>query len=260
MLPDTVSTEPLEEFIDYNRKVRKVHIEKNAHDYDKFKQNLEKKIMDIDSHEIMETMKNERREWIKQRIVADEKNEPPKQLKEFYKRLDVAPREQLDDGQKKAMEQIMKDKLKKEQEKKKKEEQGQFNRGMGLLILVLLYTGPTEEVKKLSENIEEFKSTFEKPSEFITGKDDIIKNLAKDEIYGNIEKRIEMEVDAIISVELTNQRTLWLKGKKDKLPKEPKPVVPVEKLGPGEKALVKIGIEDIFTDVYITLYSSSLPE
>jgi hypothetical protein len=60
---------------------------------------------------------------------------------------------------------------------------------------------------------------------------------------------MEQEVDAIINVELTNQRTLFLKGKKDKLPKDPVIKEPPEKLGPGEKALVKIDIHDIFTEV-----------
>jgi hypothetical protein len=134
MLPDDVTVEPLNEFIDYNKKVRKIEKDKKVGDYDKYKQNLEKRIMDIDSHEIMETMKNERRDWIKQKIISDEKGEPPKKLREFYNKNDVAPREVEDDQQKKAKEQIAKDKLKKEQEKKKKEEQGQFTRGNKRLI------------------------------------------------------------------------------------------------------------------------------
>jgi hypothetical protein len=129
MQPDTITSQPLDEFNDLNRKIRKIENDKKETDYEKYKQNLEKKIYEIDSHDMMETMKNERRDWIKQRMIGDEKGEPPKKLREFYQRNDVAPREEEDDAKKKAKEQIAKDKLKKEQDKKKKDEQGQFTRG-----------------------------------------------------------------------------------------------------------------------------------
>jgi hypothetical protein len=122
----------------------------------------------------------------------------------------------------------------------------------------LQYVGPTQQVKDLTANIEEFKTTFENPSEYITGKDGIIHNIARKEIFPAIEKKIEQEVDTIIDIELRNQRTLFLKGKKDKMPKEPKIKDPPEKLGPGEKALVKTDVKDLFTDVYCIIIFSLL--
>jgi hypothetical protein len=128
MLPDD-SSKDIDEFTEENRKVRKVIKDQKLNDYEKYKTDLERKVLNIESHDIKETMKNERRDWINQQKLLSDKNEPPQQLKKFYQRNDVAKIEVEDDQQKKAKEQIAKDKLKKEQDKKKKDEQGQFTRG-----------------------------------------------------------------------------------------------------------------------------------
>lgn len=115
-----------------------------------------------------------------------------------------------------------------------------------------LYSGPTEQVKQITDNLEEFKSTFETPSEFIQKKEGFINTLAKNEVISDVEAAIRKDVDEIIEMEIRNKRTIWLKGKKDqKMPKNftrggNKP--PAEKLGPGEKPLVKIDIKELFSD------------
>lgn len=55
-------------------------------------------------------------------------------------------------------------------------------------------------------------------------------------------------------MEIRNLRTIFLKGKKDpKVPKRPPKIVDKnaipEKFGPGEKALAKIDIQELFSDV-----------
>lgn len=98
----------------------------------------------------------------------------------------------------------------------------------------------------MGEKVEEFKSTFETPSDNITQKDAFLTNIAKDEIIGGIELSIRQEVDAIIQMEIKNLR--MLKGKKDKEKKvKVKPIK--EKFGPGEKPLAKIDINELFADV-----------
>lgn len=109
-----------------------------------------------------------------------------------------------------------------------------------------LFSGPTEQTKAFGDMVEEFKNTFETPSEFINQKEAFITNIAIDEIIGNVKEAIRTEVDSIIQMEIKNLRTL--KGKKE--PKPPRPIKPKpEKLGPGEKPLVKIEVDELFADV-----------
>ena len=109
-----------------------------------------------------------------------------------------------------------------------------------------LFSGPTDQTKNLGDQVEEFKSTYETPSDNISKKEAFLTNIAKDEIIGGIEETIRKEVDAVIQMEIKNLR--MLKGKKDKEKKvKVKPVK--EKFGPGEKPLGKIEVKELFADV-----------
>jgi hypothetical protein len=64
---------------------------------------------------------------------------------------------------------------------------------------------------------------------------------------------IRKEVDEIIEMEIRNKRTIFLKGRKKdpKMPRKSKREKPIpEKFGPAEKALAKIDIKELFSDVY----------
>lgn len=122
MIPDN-KNKLIEEFSKENRNIRKIDQEQKNIEYDKVKKDLEEKILLIEGYDIKEAMKNERREWINKE-KSDNKGEPPHSLDQFYKRLDVEKRVELDENQKKVAENIAKEKLKKEQDKKKKDETG----------------------------------------------------------------------------------------------------------------------------------------
>lgn len=115
------------------------------------------------------------------------------------------------------------------------------------------YSGPTDEVKHLADNIEEFKRTFETPSEFISVKENFNHEIAKDEIIGSIEDEIRKECDAIIEMEIMNRRKIYLKGKRDpKVPNRPPKPKPIpEKFGPGEKKLKDRKVPELFETVSI---------
>ncbi len=115
-------------------------------------------------------------------------------------------------------------------------------------ILVPVHDGPTKEVKNITTYIEEFKQNFETPSEFINKKENFIQDIAREEVINNINQSIRLQVDAIIDMEIKNKRTIFLKGKKDKPERKPKPEKNNEKLGPGEKALAKIEVSELFSD------------
>lgn len=110
-----------------------------------------------------------------------------------------------------------------------------------------MYSGPTDQVNKLAANVEDFKNTFETPSDFITQKETFLQNLAKEEVIGGVQQAIKEEVDALIQMEIKNLRTL--KGKKEGKEKKNKPKPKPEKLGPGEKPLAKIENKELFADV-----------
>ena len=207
MMPDTTAeTNTLNKISEDNRNKRKVDQIQKALDYDKYKKNLADNIKAIESHDLKEAMKYERREWINKEKLLDKKGEPPQNLDRFYTKdqVDQDRLKELDDNQKKEKEKIDKENLKKEQDKKKKEEAGAF-------LKIEQYAGGSEQVKKLAENIEEFKSIYEKQSEYITRKDGIIHDIAKNEIIGDIEKSIRDEVDALVGMELKNMRRLLRK-------------------------------------------------
>lgn len=50
-------------------------------------------------------------------------------------------------------------------------------------------------------------------------------------------------------MEIKNRRTIYLKGKKDKIQRRKKEKPIPEKFGPGEKSLAKINIKELFSDV-----------
>ncbi len=113
-----------------------------------------------------------------------------------------------------------------------------------------IYTGPTEKTNELTKNIEEFKSLYENPSEFMNN--EVRFDIAKNEIIGKIEKDIRDEVDSTIQMEIVNLRAIYYKGKKDPIlsKKKKTKVKPVkEKLLPGENKIANINIEDIFTEL-----------
>lgn len=110
-----------------------------------------------------------------------------------------------------------------------------------------MYSGPTDQVNNLADNVEYFKNTFETPSDFITQKETFLQNLAKDEVIGGVQQAIKEEVDALIQMEIKNLRTL--KGKKEGKEKKNKIKPKPEKLGPGEKPLAKIDNKELFADV-----------
>ncbi len=109
-----------------------------------------------------------------------------------------------------------------------------------------LFSGPTDQVKNLTDLVEEFKTTFETPSDYISQKEAFLSDLARDEIIGDVEQGIREDVDAIINIEIKNLR--MIKGKKEPKPKK-KPKPKPEKFGPGEKPLAKIEKNELFADV-----------
>ena len=169
--------------------------------------------------------------------------EPPQQIKLFYDKFNVTIKQELDDNQKKEKDKIAKDKLKKEQDKKKKDEQGDK-------IQIKPYTGPSGiEMENIQKYINEFKALFETPSEFINQKDTFMVNIARKNVLEKVTEAIRLEVDQMISVEIANRRTIHLKGKKDKLPKQPKVKVPPEKFCTGEKPLAKVPLSELFNEL-----------
>lgn len=110
-------------FSDENRKERKNKQIQREDQYQDYKTDLENKIRTIEGYDIKEAMKNQRRDWINKER-SENRGEPPINIDLYYKRLDVAKKVDLNDAQKKAMEEQAKEKLKKEQDKKKTEEKG----------------------------------------------------------------------------------------------------------------------------------------
>lgn len=112
-----------------------------------------------------------------------------------------------------------------------------------------LYSGPTEQVKNLTDLVETFKTTFETPSDYISQKEAFLNDLARDEIIGDVQQAIREEVDGLINMEIKNLR--MIKGKKEPKVSKKKPKVKPEKLGPGEKPLAKIDNKELFADVFL---------
>jgi hypothetical protein len=54
-------------------------------------------------------------------------------------------------------------------------------------------------------------------------------NIARKNVLEKLTEAIRLEVDQMVSIEIANRRTIYLKGKKDRLPKVPKVKVPAEK-------------------------------
>ena len=223
------------------RKNRKEIQKERQRDYDEYLKNLEKSINEVEGYDMKQKMINERREWMEQ--YKHDHNEPPQQIKLFYDKFNVTIKQELDDNQKKEKDKIAKDKLKKEQDKKKKDEQGDK-------IVVKPYTGPSGiEMQNIQKYVTEFKELFETPSEFINQKDTFMVNLARNKVLEKVTEAIKLEVDQMISVEIANRRTIHLKGKKDKLPKQPKVKVPQEKFCTGEKPLAKVPLSELFNEL-----------
>ena len=196
------------------RKNRKEIQKERQKDYDEYLKGLEKSINEVEGYDMKQKMINERRDWMEQ--YKHDHKEPPQQIKLFYDKFNVTIKQELDDNQKKEKDKIAKDKLKKEQDKKKKDEQGDK-------IQIKPYTGPSGiEMENIQKYITEFKALFETPSE---------------------------EVDQMISIEIANRRTIHLKGKKDRMPKQPKVKVPPEKFCTGEKPLAKVPLSELFNEL-----------
>jgi hypothetical protein len=128
-------------FSEENRKDRKNKQEQRKEQYKEYKVDLENKIRTIEGYDIKEAMKNQRRDWINKER-SENKGEPPLKIDLFYKRLDVEKKVDLNDAQKKALEEQAKEKLKKEQDKKKNEEKGNqiqcknnFNKIISIIII-----------------------------------------------------------------------------------------------------------------------------
>ena len=210
-------------------------------DYEEYLKTLEKSIREVEGYDMKQKMINERRDWMEQ--YKHDHKEPPQQIKLFYDKFNVTIKEELDDNQKKEKDKIAKDKLKKEQDKKKKDEQGDK-------IQIKPYTGPSGiEMENILSGINEFKALFETPSEFINQKDKFMVNIARKNVLEAVTESIKLEVDQMLSIEIANRRTIFLKGKKDKLPKVPKVKVPAEKLCIGEKPLVKVPLSELFNEL-----------
>ena len=223
------------------RKNRKEIQKERQRDYDEYLKNLEKSINEVEGYDMRQKMINERREWMEQ--YKHDHNEPPQLIKLFYDKFNVTIKQELDDNQKKEKDKIAKDKLKKEQDKKKKDEQGDK-------IAVKPYVGPSGiEMQNIQKFITEFKELFETPSEFINQKDTFMVNIARNKVLQQVTEAIKLEVDQMISVEIANRRTIHLKGKKDKLPKQPKVKVPPEKFCTGEKPLAKVPLSELFNEL-----------
>ena len=127
--------------------------------------------------------------------------------------------------------------------KKKKDEQGDK-------IQIKPYTGPSGiEMENIQKYITEFKALFETPSEFINQKDTFMVNIARKNVLEKVTEAIRLEVDQMISLEIANRRTIYLKGKKDRMPKAPKVKVPPEKFCTGEKPLAKVPLSELFNEL-----------
>ena len=223
------------------RKIRKEIQKEKQKDYEEYLKTLEKSINEVEGYDMKQKMINERRDWIDQ--YKHDHHEPPQQIKLFYDKFKVTIKEELDDNQKKEKDKIAKDKLKKEQDKKKKDEQGDK-------IQIKPYTGPSGiEMENIQNYIKEFKALFETPSEFINQKDQFMVNIARKSVLEKVTEAIRTEVDQMISIEIANRRTIHLKGKKDKLPKQPKVKVPPEKFCTGEKPLAKVPLSELFNEL-----------
>ena len=132
MLPDnTPDTLDLNMFSEENKKIRKINQTQKAIEYEKYKHNLAEKIKSVESYDIKEAMKNDRRAWMNKEKALNN-GKPPQSLDEYYKKnaVDLEKLNELDENQKKEQEKIDKDKLKKEQDKKKKDEQGAVSKGL----------------------------------------------------------------------------------------------------------------------------------
>jgi len=223
------------------RKNRKEIQKERQRDYQDYLKNLEKSINEVEGYDIKQKMINERRDWMEQ--YKHDHKQPPQQIKLFYDKFKVTIKQELDDNQKKEKDKIAKDKLKKEQDKKKKDEQGDK-------IQIKPYTGPSGiEMENIQKFITEFKSLFETPSEFINQKDNFMVNIAKKNVLEKVTEAIRLEVDQMVSIEIANRRTIYLKGKKDRLPKVPKVKVPAEKFCTGEKPLAKVPLSELFNEL-----------
>ena len=223
------------------RKNRKEIQKERQRDYDEYLKNLEKSITEVEGYDIKQKMINERRDWMEQ--YKHDHKEPPQQIKLFYDKFKVTIKQELDDNQKKEKDKIAKDKLKKEQDKKKKDEQGDK-------IQIKPYTGPSGiEMENIQKYITEFKALFETPSEFINQKDTFMVNIARKNVLEKVTEAIRLEVDQMISLEIANRRTIYLKGKKDRMPKAPKVKVPPEKFCTGEKPLAKVPLSELFNEL-----------
>ena len=223
------------------RKNRKEIQKERERDYKDYLKNLEKSIKEVEGYDIKQKMINERRDWMEQ--YKHDHKQPPQQIKLFYDKFKVTIKQELDDNQKKEKDKIAKDKLKKEQDKKKKDEQGDK-------IQIKPYTGPSGiEMENIQKFITEFKSLFETPSEFINQKDHFMINIARKNVLEKVTEAIRLEVDQMVSIEIANRRTIYLKGKKDRLPKVPKVKVPAEKFCTGEKPLAKVPLSELFNEL-----------
>ena len=223
------------------RKNRKEIQKERERDYQDYLKNLEKSINEVEGYDIKQKMINERRDWMEQ--YKHDHKQPPQQIKLFYDKFKVTVKQELDDNQKKEKDKIAKDKLKKEQDKKKKDEQGDK-------IQIKPYTGPSGiEMENIQKFITEFKSLFETPSEFINQKDNFMVNIARKNVLEKVTEAIRLEVDQMVSIEIANRRTIYLKGKKDRLPKVPKVKVPAEKFCTGEKPLAKVPLSELFNEL-----------
>ena len=223
------------------RKNRKEIQKERQRDYDEYLKTLGKSINEVEGYDMKQKMMNERRDWMEQ--YKHDHKEPPQQIKLFYDKFNVTIKQELDDNQKKEKDKIAKDKLKKEQDKKKKDEQGDK-------IQIKPYTGPSGiEMENIQKYINEFKALFETPSEFINQKDKFMVNIARKNVLEKVTEAIRLEVDQLISIEIANRRTIFLKGKKDRLPKAPKVKVPPEKFCTGEKPLAKVPLSELFNEL-----------
>ena len=123
MVPGTKEENMYIVFAEENRKARKNKQTQREDQYHEYKDELGNKIRTIEGYDIKEAMKNQRRDWINKER-SENRGEPPLNIDLYYKRLDVEKKVEVNDAQKKAMEEQAKEKLKKEQDSKKKEEKG----------------------------------------------------------------------------------------------------------------------------------------
>jgi len=110
---------------------------------------------------------------------------------------------------------------------------------------------------KLAKCIEEFKSLYETPNDFM--KEEFFENIAREEITPGIENAIRDEVDNMMEMEIRNLRFIQYKGKKDpmikKMEKERKKAEKAkakankEKLGFQEKLVAKIEPSELLSDL-----------